>query len=120
MPPIGKMKHKIQLVFKKIKQDKNGEFIEEDIIGNSYWARVTPINMGFKRIENDWNQIQTMTPERIYKIAMRKNYSRDALQADLVGVMFKGRVLKLLNTLQPSENNQWVEALVVDYGVTRK
>jgi hypothetical protein len=120
MSHIGKMKHRLQFVFNKIEVDEHGEFFEKQILSPPFWARVIPINMGFKRIEADWNQIKTRQIEKIFKIVMRKNYIRDALQADLIGVAFNRRVLKLLNTLQSTEDNQWFEALVVDYGVTEK
>ncbi|MBP9753009.1 MAG: hypothetical protein KBD31_04295 [Proteobacteria bacterium] len=120
MPSIGKMKDKICFVFQKITQDEHGEYTQVLTYGDPFSARLTQLNLGFKRIENNWNEIQKQSFEKIYKLVMRKKYVSDALQANLVGVLFKSRVHKLLNSLQSTNNHQWVEALIVDYGVTRK
>ncbi|CAO5676702.1 MAG: hypothetical protein HEEMFOPI_01013 [Holosporales bacterium] len=120
MSKIGTMKDRVQFVFQQIKQDPYGEYQEEQTFGDPFWANLIPLNLGYKRIENDWNEIKTQSYEKIFKLVMRKKYVSNALQANLVGVVFKGRVLKLLNSLQSSKNHQWFEALVVDYGVTRK
>lgn len=114
---IGKMRHRVQLIYKKIIPLDNGEFEEKQIIEKACWARVIPLNLDKKQSENEWNQMTNLSPEMTYKVIMRKNNSRNALQADLVGIIFKSKVHKTITALLPSEDEQWVQALIIYYGV---
>ena len=113
---IGEMRARIQLIFREIKEEKNGEFSEKKIPGNAYWARMKPVNMMGRKIAqsasmDEWNSFEKSFPKKWYKIAMRNYYNRDALQATLFGLRFKSKLIKLAAPFTPSLDGKWVETL---------
>ena len=113
---IGAMRTRIQLIFRKIKEDKNGEFSEKKIPGNSYWARIKPVNMMGRKIAqsaslDEWNLLDKSFPKKWYKIAMRNYYNRDALQATLFGLRFNSKLIKLAAPFTPSFDGKRGETL---------
>lgn len=113
---IGEMRARIQFVFREIKEDKNGEFLDKKIPGNSYWARMMPINMMGRKIVqsatmDEWNALEKSFPKKWYKIGMRNFYNRDALQATLFGLRFNSKLIKLAAPFTPSLDGKWVETL---------
>lgn len=117
---IGKMNERVTLLYRVIQEDDRGEFIERKVKGKSFWAKIIPYNLNYKVKENEWNSIQFIQKRAAYKVVMRNNHSSHALQADLVGLSFRCKEMKILYPLLPSEDEQWLETVVVDYGVTEK
>ncbi|CAO4845623.1 MAG: hypothetical protein CNLJKLNK_01324 [Holosporales bacterium] len=115
---IGKMNERVTLLYRIIEENDDGEFKEKIIKGNTYWAKVTPYSLKQKLNDNEWNNIRKRENGQSFKIAMRKIHSSYALQADLIGLSLRGKEMKMIHPLLLSEDEQWLETIVVECGVT--
>lgn len=117
---IGKMNERVTFLHRIIEEDDSGEFKEKIIKGIICWAKITPYLLKQKLNDNEWNNIKMREIGSAFKVAMRNNHGSYALQAELVGLSLRGRDMKMIHPLLLSEDEQWIETIVVDYGVTEK
>lgn len=114
---IGGMRQRVQLVFEQVIEKENGEFEKKIILGDTHWAQVKPFALSFKNDVNSWFWSDKKDVKNAYDVIMRKIYISNALHSDLVGLIFKSKVMKIIKSLVPSEDEQWMRAIIVDYGV---
>jgi hypothetical protein len=114
---VGAMRHRVQLVFEEVLEKENGEFEKKIILGDTYWARVKALALPDKNEMNSWFWSDKKDIKNAFEVIMRKIYISNALHSDLVGLLFRGKVMKITKSLVPSEDEQWMRAIIVDYGV---
>lgn len=86
-------------------------------MGDTYWAQIKAFALPFKNEMNSWFWSDKKDVKNAYEVVMRKIYISNALQSDLVGLLFRGKVMKIIKNLVPSEDEQWMRAVIVDCGV---
>ena len=114
---IGQLNERVQLVFEHVKEDETGELRKKTVLGNKYWAKIKQIPLPFKNESYSWFVSDIGSIKRAFEITMRKIYISNALQSDLVGLLFRSKVMQIVKSVVLSEDKQWMRIIVVDYGV---
>lgn len=113
---MSDLKQRVALISRRVIEDEEGNFQEEFSDIGSAWARLTLMRGGTGRDINDWGILAVNAERNYYRLVMQKNYNRNALHAELYGLRFRGRVLKLMSPIDMITDNSFVEAVVVDAG----
>lgn len=115
---IGKLKYRITLIFEHIESLKNGDFKKKQTLSMPIWAQVKPIKNPMKYIAHQAFFDASTGLKNMYEITMRKNYTYNALQSNLIGLIFKGKTMKIIQNIVLSADEQWMRTIVIDDGVT--
>ena len=112
---ISDFRHRIDLLYKKIIENHDGEMEETHQKIGSAWAKIKPIS-GFTRNGADlWHLLETQKIDGMFKIIMRNSDGRIAKNTCLNALSWNHKILDILIPFQIYENGKWTEGIAVDY-----
>jgi hypothetical protein len=116
MMHVNCLRNKITLL--EIKKTENDEgFVKEQILEReNSWAYIEEMfikdrkNFGFL---GNYNFSKVLG---VYKIAMRKNFNRNARHAYHNALRWNHKILSIVNSFQEDPSGRWLQAVAVDCG----
>ena len=112
----GCLRERITFLKRVLIQTSEGDYQETWKELGEVWAMIKPIS-AFNRQQGDvWHVMESQKAKGLYRVAMRKNINRNALHADLLAIIWKGKILDILFPFQLSSSNGFVETVVADHG----
>lgn len=117
---IGDLKHHLTLVKRVIQESEDGEFRETFQNVGHVFGRLKLIKSRCSGEFNEWGQTGGQNGFNRYALVMQKLDNRNALHADLYGLRFKQKLLKLVSPLDTISNDLFVEAVVMEVEKTKE
>jgi head-tail adaptor len=113
---LSKLRNKITLMRIKKTENENGFVFEHTENGPSVWASIEPILI--KSIKNNgfFADNSFVNVFGVYKIAMRKNFIRNARHTYHNALRWNHKILTIIHSFQEDSSGRWVQAVAVDCG----
>jgi hypothetical protein len=112
------LKHRVELIGRKIDVDADGNFHEKYYPLKKVWARLVTLNKPVLRDENVWGIPSFNGNQYYYRFVMQKIHNINALHADLYGLIFNCRKYKILRPFDLIQDGSTMDTIIMDEGTT--